>query len=59
MISYGLLCTFTGQSRDIKRRKLWRLFEFLGADGLTPVRNPNYVHGAEYEGAGSLRHITW
>ncbi|KAI5858578.1 hypothetical protein BZA05DRAFT_450399 [Tricharina praecox] len=36
LISYGLLSSFTGRGRDIKRRKLWRLFEYLGADALKP-----------------------
>ncbi|KAF8242851.1 hypothetical protein K440DRAFT_670518 [Wilcoxina mikolae CBS 423.85] len=58
LISYGLLCTFTGRSKDIKRRKLWRLFEFLGADNLTPPRESNHAQTAEYGGAPG-RYITW
>ncbi|KAA8905051.1 hypothetical protein FN846DRAFT_983819 [Sphaerosporella brunnea] len=62
LISYGLLCTFTGHSRDIKRQKLWRLYEFLGADGLRPLGHGSQCAshmGSAYATDGGTRYITW
>jgi len=44
------LSSFTGRGRDIKRRKLWRLFEYLGADALKPSGGGGWAA----EGSGGM-----
>jgi hypothetical protein len=36
------MSTVSGRGRDIRKQKLWKLFEYLGADHLTP-KDPSYA----------------